>query len=88
MRLPKRLARECSGAEKLRAPEMIHGKRSGQVETRHLSGLQSRLLAAPNNCEIDRKAIETVGEVLASSDRQFVVTSGTGLARSKTGGRR
>ena len=38
------------------------------------------------NSEDDRKVIETLGEALASSDRPLVVTSGTGLARSKTGG--
>jgi nucleoside-diphosphate-sugar epimerase len=38
------------------------------------------------NSEDDRKVIETLGEVLAGSDRPLVVTSGTGLARSKTGG--
>lgn len=38
------------------------------------------------NSEDDRKLIEAIGEVLAGSDRPFVVTSGTGLARSKTGG--
>jgi nucleoside-diphosphate-sugar epimerase len=36
--------------------------------------------------EDDRKVIETLGEVLAGSDRPLVITSGTGLARSKTGG--
>jgi nucleoside-diphosphate-sugar epimerase len=36
--------------------------------------------------EEDRKVIETLGEVLVGSDRALVVTSGTGLVRSKTGG--
>jgi nucleoside-diphosphate-sugar epimerase len=36
--------------------------------------------------EDDRKVIETLGEALAGSDRPLVITSGTGLARSKTGG--
>ncbi len=38
------------------------------------------------NSEDDGKVIETLGEVLAGSDRPLVITSGTGLARSKTGG--
>lgn len=38
------------------------------------------------NSEDDRKVIETLGAVLAGSDRPLVITSGTGLTRSKTGG--
>ena len=38
------------------------------------------------NSENDRKVIETLGEVLAGSDRPLLITSGTGLVRSKTGG--
>ena len=34
----------------------------------------------------DREVIETLGEVLAGSARPLVITSGTGLRRSKTGG--
>jgi len=39
------------------------------------------------NSENDRKVIEALGEVLAGSDRPLVITSGTDLSRSKTGGR-
>ena len=35
--------------------------------------------------EDDRKVVETLGEVLAGSDRPLIITSGTDLSRSKTG---
>jgi nucleoside-diphosphate-sugar epimerase len=38
------------------------------------------------NSEDDCKVIETLGQALAGSDRPLVIASGTGLARSKTGG--
>ena len=38
------------------------------------------------NSEDDRKVIETLGEVMAGSNRPLVITSGTGLARSRAGG--
>jgi len=33
-------------------------------------------------CDVDRRAIEAIGTVLAGSDRPFVVTSGTGVVRT------
>ena len=35
-------------------------------------------------CEVDKKAIETIGEVLAGSDRPLIVTSGTALVSPGT----
>ncbi|WP_047490254.1 SDR family oxidoreductase [Terriglobus sp. TAA 43] len=37
------------------------------------------------NCEDDRRVIEAIGEVLAGSDRPFVVTSGTAIAANVDG---
>jgi nucleoside-diphosphate-sugar epimerase len=37
------------------------------------------------NSEDDRKVIQTLGEVLAGSDRPLLIASGTDLSRSKTG---
>jgi nucleoside-diphosphate-sugar epimerase len=36
-------------------------------------------------CELDRRAIEAIGSVLAGSDRPFVITSGTGMGNAVPG---
>jgi nucleoside-diphosphate-sugar epimerase len=37
------------------------------------------------NCEIDRKAIEAMGDVLVGSDRPLIITSGTGMGNAAPG---
>jgi nucleoside-diphosphate-sugar epimerase len=37
------------------------------------------------NCEMDRRAIEAIGDVLAGSDRPLLITSGTGMGNAVPG---
>ncbi len=86
------LARSDSGAAALeKAGATVH---RGSVED--LDSLRSGMTAADGiihtafihdfskfveNCEIDRRAIIAMGEVLAGSDRPLIVTSGSGAAK-------
>lgn len=90
------LTRSEAGADKLRAAgvEVLHGniedldslregarKADGVI---HLA-FNHDFSQFEKNCDNDRKAIEAMGEVLAGSDRPFVVTSGTAIAANVDG---
>ena len=56
--------------------ESLRVQRRRLVRWRHPLGLQPRFFEIAQNCEDDRRAIETLGDVLAGSDRPLVVTGG------------
>ncbi len=91
------LTRSDAGAEALTraGAEVVRGDVNDRDCLRKAAGTADGVIHAAfdhdfsnlqQSSENDRKAIETLGAVLAGSDRPFVVSSGTGLARSRTGG--
>src|SRR6195952_2639266 len=71
-----------AGAEVLRGDlEDLDSLRSGAAQSDGVihAGFIHDFTRFPEVCEVDKKAIETIGEVLAGSDRPFIVTSGTAL---------
>ena len=90
------LTRSEAGAENLRAAgaevhrgdlENLESLRSGAAKSDgviHLA-FNHDFSKFEKNCDNDRKAIEAIGEVLAGSQRPFVVTSGTAIANSAGG---
>jgi nucleoside-diphosphate-sugar epimerase len=91
------LSRSAAGAEALAhaGAEVIRGDANNLDRLRSAAEAADGIIHAAfnhdfsnlkQNSEDDRKVIETLGEVLAGSDRPLVITSGTGLARSKIGG--
>ena len=90
------LARSDAGAEALTraGAEVFHGDVNDLHRLRTAAEAADGVIHAAfnhdfsnlkQNSEDDRNVIETLGEVLAGADRPLVITSGTGLARSKNG---
>jgi nucleoside-diphosphate-sugar epimerase len=72
----------ASGAEVLRGDlEDLDSLRRGAAEADGVIhvGFIHDFTRFPEVCQVDRKAIETISEVLAGSDRPLIVTSGTAL---------
>ncbi len=90
------LTRSEAGAETLRksGAEVLHGNiedldslRQGAAKSDgviHLA-FNHDFSQFQKNCDDDRKAIETIGEVLLGSNRPFVITSGTAIAANVDG---
>jgi nucleoside-diphosphate-sugar epimerase len=78
----------CAGAEVFRGDvndlERLRGAAEAADGVVH-AAFNHDFANLKQHSEQDRKVIATLGEALAGSDRPLVVTSGTGLARSKTG---
>jgi nucleoside-diphosphate-sugar epimerase len=91
------LSRSDAGAEALAraGAEVVRGDVNDLGRLRAVAATADGVIHAAFNhdgsnakraSEDDRKVVETLGEALAGSDRPLIVTSGTGLVRSKTGG--
>lgn len=90
------LTRSEAGAERLRAlgAEVLHGNIEDLDSLREGASRADGVIHLAfnhdfsqfqKNCEDDRKAIMAIGEVLAGSNRPFVVTSGTAIAANVDG---
>lgn len=90
------LSRSDTGAEALSrmGAEVVRGDVTDLEPLRNAAAVADAVIHAAFNhdfsqlkqhSENDRQAILNLGEALAGSERPLIVTSGTGLARSKTG---
>jgi nucleoside-diphosphate-sugar epimerase len=71
-----------AGAKVLRGDlEDLESLKAGAAQTTGVihAGFIHDFTRFPEVCQVDKKAIETIGEVLAGSDRPLIVTSGTAL---------
>jgi nucleoside-diphosphate-sugar epimerase len=71
--------------------EDLEGLRSGTAASdavihtafRHFQHFRQDWTRFAENCEVDKRAIETIGAVLQGSGRPFIVTSGVGVAQGR-----